>query len=288
MRRIPLALALVGAVAVTGCMSGSKAPAGTDSDGQQGVAGVNYIIKVVAPAGGAVTSVPAGINCSTAVGAVCSATFAWTQEVVLSAVATAPNVLVAWAGDCEGSALTCTLNGGADKTVVAVYGAPGSGHPNYTAAAVHVPAYNAWVANPTGAVLKCDACHGPTLAGNGIAPSCGLLPHGASASRAPCPSSGPREDRPRRHRRPRQRRGRDLHAEGQRGRQRRRLRRRWQEPADARHHGHHELRHGRRRQCSSLQERHRRQPGHGFPVRGPHQHERHQRHLAERDRLQVS
>ena len=134
MKRANLALALVGAVAVTGCMSGSKTPAGTDSDGQHGVTGVNYIIKVVAPAGGAVTSVPAGINCSTAVGAVCSATFAWTQQVVLSAVATAPNVLVAWAGDCEGSTLTCTLNGGADKTIVAVYGAPGSGHPNYTAA----------------------------------------------------------------------------------------------------------------------------------------------------------
>lgn len=180
MRRIPLALALVGAVAVTGCMGGGKSSS-TGSDGQQGVVGVNYYINVASPAGGYISSDVGSIVCGKGIDVVCSVSFQWNQTVVLTANPSGSNALIAWTGDCAGAGLTCTINAadangvknpGADKTVGAVFGPPGSGHGNFLEASVHGPAYWTWYNDPAGATLKCSACHGPSLAGNGIAPSC--------------------------------------------------------------------------------------------------------------------
>ena len=64
MRRIPLALALVGAVAVTGCMGGGKTASSNDSGVQKGVSGSYFYINVFTPpVGGIVESTPAGIKC---------------------------------------------------------------------------------------------------------------------------------------------------------------------------------------------------------------------------------
>ena len=92
-----------------------------------------------------------------------------TVTVTLTATGSGENVLIAWAADCAG-ADTCTLSAGADKTVVAIFGAPGSGHPNFMDPAIHGPAYLASVRNAN--ALRCATCHGSNLDGQSIAPSC--------------------------------------------------------------------------------------------------------------------
>ena len=71
MRRIPLALALVGAVAVTGCMGGAKSSATNDSGVQKGVTGSYYFVNLFnPPVGGIITSDVGGINCGASSAAV--------------------------------------------------------------------------------------------------------------------------------------------------------------------------------------------------------------------------
>jgi OmcA/MtrC family decaheme c-type cytochrome len=195
MRRISLALALVGAVAVTGCSGGSKPATNTGSGTEKGITGQLYYVNLFdVPEGGYVTSdiagIPAAINCGqqtsrdpvtnlpvvAVLGAACGTLgqtqYQWSQTVVLTAHPNGTNAFIGWAGDCSGSSLTCTLKAGADKTVVAIFGKAGSGHVNFTDGAIHGPAYSQYLAGANNA-LVCTTCHGPTLTGQGIAPSCG-------------------------------------------------------------------------------------------------------------------
>jgi OmcA/MtrC family decaheme c-type cytochrome len=192
MRRISLALALVGAVAVTGCSGGNKPAANTDSGVQKGVTDQYYFVNLFSkPVGGVVTSDIGGINCGAQsqtpngsvysysyynIGgvetSVCGQTqFQWVQTVTLHAAPQGSNVFIGWAGDCSGKN-DCVLSAGADKTVVAIFGTAGGGHTNFTDPAIHGPAYGQYLSATPGALL-CTTCHGPTLEGQSIAPSCG-------------------------------------------------------------------------------------------------------------------
>ena len=194
MRRISMALALVGVVAA-GC-SMSKPSTSGNTGVAKGVAGSNYYVNLFTPpVGGVITSDIGGINCGAsslgtpvldAQGVLqyapvyyagankCGQTqFDWNTQatVVLTATAQGSNVFLGWAGDCSGSEATCTLTAGADKTVVAVFGAPGSAHGNFTDPAIHGPAFAQFAAGDVNA-LKCNTCHGEDFGGQGIAPSC--------------------------------------------------------------------------------------------------------------------
>jgi predicted CxxxxCH...CXXCH cytochrome family protein len=190
-----MAAALVGAVALAGCYGGgSKSSSGTDSGAAKGVTGQFWFVNLFTPpVGGVITSDVGGINCGASgstvnstvsppqytyayYGATGSLTdhcgqnrFEWPQTVVLTASGQGGNAFLGWAGDCTGTG-TCTLKAGADKTVVAIFGKEGGGHGNFLDPAVHAPSYFAFLSG-TGP-LKCNTCHGPTLAGQGIAPSC--------------------------------------------------------------------------------------------------------------------
>jgi OmcA/MtrC family decaheme c-type cytochrome len=190
MRRISLALALIGAVAVTGC-TGGKAPAvSTGSGTEKGSAGNFFYVNLfTVPEGGTVRSSDNRINCGAAAGATLCGTlgqtqYLWAQTVTLTATPVAPNVFISWAGDCSGTG-TCVLTAGADKTVVAVFGPAGSGHGNFTSGLVHGPAYDAFAAAPTTYALKCTTCHGADLLGQSIAPSCATCHAAPTAPGAP-------------------------------------------------------------------------------------------------------
>jgi OmcA/MtrC family decaheme c-type cytochrome len=194
------------ALALAGCSS-AKAPATTAGSGvAKGSAGNFYYINLFTPpVGGVITSDVGSITCgasSVAVdktqtppqyvftpylaGEVTGVTVAasacggpnrqtqilWTQQTVtLKAFPGPGNDFISWAGDCSGAG-DCILTPGADKTVVAIFGKPGSGHPNFLDPGVHGPAYAAYVVGADGA-LDCATCHGARLTGQGIAPSCG-------------------------------------------------------------------------------------------------------------------
>ena len=64
MRRIPLALALVGAFAVTGCAGGAKPSAPATSGVQKGVTGQYFYVNIhQPPVGGTIASSDGRINC---------------------------------------------------------------------------------------------------------------------------------------------------------------------------------------------------------------------------------
>jgi hypothetical protein len=176
MRRISLALALVGAMAATGCGTGTS-PAG--SAGQApGVAEGNFKVTVQNGQAGAalkikdgyVTSSPAGINCGvSATGTdlnACEASFPVGQTVTLTATAVNGKTFLQWAGDCEGTEV-CAFTSGADKYLIASFGSytEQGVHPNWSDAAVHAAEYRA-------ASLQCNTCHGSNWKGLAIAPSC--------------------------------------------------------------------------------------------------------------------
>ena len=195
MRRIPLALALVAAVALTGCTGGSKSSATTGSDVQKGVTGQYFYVNLhQPPVGGTITSSTGGINCGASSVSVDSTvnppqyhyvyisnlcgdangqtSFPWFQAdgvtlttVTLTATPATGNAFIGWAGDCSGTSATCTLTAGADKTVVAIFGAPGSGHGFPFPGTVHGPALKS-------GTLDCFKCHGNVGQGQSIAPAC--------------------------------------------------------------------------------------------------------------------
>ena len=193
MRRISTAIALAGALVLAGCSGGSGSAAkSTDAEGMaentfavtvqngQSVGGLPgnpaFGIK-----GGRVTSVPTGIDCGEGFSA-CDAVFPNGTTVVLTAapINAATHAFVMYAGDCSGT--TCSLEGPADKYVLAMFRGVNdpAGHPNYTSGTVHGPATYGWLAGTAGA-LDCRTCHGSNLQGVGIAPSCkschASLPH---------------------------------------------------------------------------------------------------------------
>jgi hypothetical protein len=188
MRRISLALALVGAMAATGCGTGSTgaAKAGT----APGVAEGTFRITVqngqgqtrnattgVLPLelrGGVVTSTPAGIECGEGVAVQrCEAEFPVGTAVTMTATAIAPKQFLQWSGDCQGTG-PCSFSGGADRYLVASFGtyAEQGAHPNWSAAADHGAQYRAWKADPVAYGFACTQCHGADLRGVGIAVSC--------------------------------------------------------------------------------------------------------------------
>jgi len=183
MRRISLAMALIGAAAAAGC-AGKPAPS-VGSDVQQGVQGSYYFVNLFTPPlGGYITSDVGGINCGAtsvsvnnavtppqyvyqlgthaACGVAGQTQVAWSQTITLTATPETGKAFLGWAGDCTGYD-PCVLSAGADKGVIAIFGTPGSGHPNFMDPAVHSAAIT---------MLDCSQCHGASLQGQGIAPSC--------------------------------------------------------------------------------------------------------------------
>lgn len=185
MRRITLALALVGAVAATGC--GSGAPNGSTGSGSgKGIPGVEYVVTVQVNKGGSVQSgalvggvfTPDGVvNCSQAASSTaqfqtCTAVFPWNAVVSFAALPSAGSLAASrfyfegFAGDCAGTGF-CTLSGAdgnADKLVSVVFAQEPSAHPNWSGVAYGVSAHQI--------DYRCADCHGASLAGAGIAPAC--------------------------------------------------------------------------------------------------------------------
>lgn len=155
-RRISLALALLGAIAVAGCGGGAKPSSKTGSPGSSGS---TFTVTVRIEGSGTVVSSPAGIHC---VGpATCQADFAYGQGVTLSQ--TTSEYFNGWLGDCSGYA--CALSGNAEKYVVAYFSATPQSHPNFTDPAIHALE----IGNPD---LVCTSCHGANLQGMGLAVAC--------------------------------------------------------------------------------------------------------------------
>jgi hypothetical protein len=194
MRRISLALVLLGVGTVTGCYEAKKAASPATAETAKGVTGQYFYVNLFSPPiGGIVTSDVGGIDCGASSATVSNAVsppqyvyawygsapgqsnhcgqtqFQWAQTVVLTVTPQGGNAFLGWAGDCSGTG-TCTLTNGADKTVVAIFGAAGGGHGNFTDPAVHARAYFGFLSG-TG-TLQCTTCHGASLTGQGNAPSC--------------------------------------------------------------------------------------------------------------------
>lgn len=77
---------------------------------------------------GQVVSNPEGINCGDG-GSSCSASYDQSTTVTLAATAASGYVFDSWMGDCSGSAATCTLTMGADRTAYANFTSSGSPSP---------------------------------------------------------------------------------------------------------------------------------------------------------------
>ena len=188
-RRILLALALVGTISTIGCGRDDQAVEGTTAAAGK-VGSYYYVSMTTPPIGGWVSSSNGALLCGASARTVVNnqyvytyyttpsgvankctqAKVTWSQTVTLTANPASGYAFTSWAGDCSGAG-TCTLSAGADKSVAAIFGVSGSGHPNYTSAALHGPAYFAFLSATAGA-LNCPSCHGANLTGQGIAPSC--------------------------------------------------------------------------------------------------------------------
>jgi OmcA/MtrC family decaheme c-type cytochrome len=190
MRRITLALALVGAVAA-GCSGGAGSTASSNNQ-KRGVTGSQFTLSVrgetqvtvgttiyMVPAGGIVTSTPAGIDCGIpGVGAphtACSAQF--TYDAANPVVITPANDVVggvqAYAGACSGQA-PCSVLMTSDKLLLVRFAANTTGlggHPNFSDGQTHGAEYAKW-ANGDPTAYHCTSCHGAQGQGAGTAPSC--------------------------------------------------------------------------------------------------------------------
>jgi OmcA/MtrC family decaheme c-type cytochrome len=218
MHRISLALALAGAVAVTGC-GGTKNP--TDSGTGRGIPGKTFTVTVrgetptynpdplvattvFIPGGGVVTSADNTIKCGTVNGVpffACNADYPWGQPASSStATLTAtpdldpdgnpstnnPNLYYAFAGDCSGGggvgkALTCVVQGNTDRTVLVRFSDDQAGlgsHPTFSDPNVHGAQFEAGTR-----WWACKDCHGQNLEGRGLAFGCGAC-HSAATVQA--------------------------------------------------------------------------------------------------------
>jgi hypothetical protein len=193
-RQLRVLLLVACATFAPGC--GSKSSNPSSSAATKGTAGSTFTVRVNNPGstGGTVVSGTLAadgvtftaddkINCGGG-SALCSADYPWgTTGLALKAITT--QYFDGWFGDCSGTG-GCQLSGNSEKYVVAVFSATPQSHPNFTDPAVHGPAYDAFAANPATAVLNCTNCHGATLRGQGIAPSC------SSCHAWPLPAAGGR------------------------------------------------------------------------------------------------
>jgi hypothetical protein len=188
MRRISLAVALIGAVAAAGCGGGAK-PASTAT--AKGVSGNPFTVTVVitnANNGNSVASADGNINCSAApyksadgksqvIPPGCSFQFPKGTSLPIVLTATKGSLFFnGWYGDCSGALdgtgapVTCSLSGPADAYVVANFSDTQGIHPNFADASIHGPAY--WAFRKGTSALVCTDCHGSALEGAGIASSC--------------------------------------------------------------------------------------------------------------------
>lgn len=103
------------ALAVAGCGGGGGGGGGDTPPPPSG-----NTLSVAVSGNGRVVSAPAGIDC----GAQCSARFAETASVTLTATPAAGQVFSGWGGDCAGSTATCTVTMSQARTVTAAFNAP--------------------------------------------------------------------------------------------------------------------------------------------------------------------
>ena len=132
--------------------------------------GIAYAVLVNAQGGGTAYSDDGWLVCRSGY---CTGYFSWSTVAVLRAVPDPGYQLATWAGDC-GTDGPCQLGAGADKYVLALFDSlPDVAHQNYSAQALHGPAYLDFLGGRPGA-RQCSSasCHGATLNGAGIAPSC--------------------------------------------------------------------------------------------------------------------
>ncbi len=189
MRRISFALALVGAVAA-GCSGGAGNP--DSNNAKKGVGGSLFTLSVrgetqvvvagttyMLPAGGVVTSTPAGIDCgidgTSAPHTACAFKFTYdpVNAVTVNAVNNGGTGVHAFAGACSGQA-ACSVLITSDQFVAVRFASNTTGlgaHPNFSDGAVHGDEYNKWAANNPLA-YHCTDCHGAQGQGQGTAPSC--------------------------------------------------------------------------------------------------------------------
>lgn len=134
------------------------------------------------PTGGRVTA-PGGISCGVVGGVAstqCSADYPWGDPTAPTTVAftATPDAAggfghYAFAGACTGNG-PCVVRGNSDAIVAVRFARTQEGlggHPNFSDAALHEPAYRDFVAGAPGA-LRCTSCHGANLQGQGIAVAC--------------------------------------------------------------------------------------------------------------------
>jgi hypothetical protein len=191
MSRNWMALAIAGVMtAAAGCGgAGGSKPA--SSDRKQGLPESTFKVvvrgenaywdpstssTVILPRGGVVTSDVGGLSCGVdgagGLHKVCSIDAAYATTVVLTATASTTGWVHGWAGACGGTADTCPVFIGSDRLAVIRFAATTTGlgaHANFTDPAVHVVEYMKY-GQPNS--YRCGDCHGATLQGMGIAPSC--------------------------------------------------------------------------------------------------------------------
>ena len=207
MRRISLALALVGAVAAAGCGgAGGTSPA--SSGGNKGVDQASFKLVVVGegtptwdaatsttvviPKGGVVTG--GGINCGvdgTGAHTTCQVLIPYnTTAVALTATPLAPYAVWGWAGACGGTG-ACSVVMTDTRTIAIRFATSTAGlgaHPPFTDPAIHGPEWMKNFQSPVPAgTYTCSAsnCHGPQLLGVALAPACNkchMMPHTGAAS----------------------------------------------------------------------------------------------------------
>jgi len=92
--------------------------------------GTGITVTLAGKGTGTVTSSPAGINCSTAAGAICSATFQQGASVTLSESPSGTNTFGGWSGACTGTTTTCKVTVGANNNVTATFNSAVTGLQN--------------------------------------------------------------------------------------------------------------------------------------------------------------
>ena len=195
MRRISLALALLGAVAAAGCGgAGGKSPA--SSSGNKGVEDASFKLVVrgegayldpatsttiILPKGGVVTASAGGINCGVdgtgGLHKVCEALIPYsTALVTLTAKPNTPTYNVwMWAGACSGTA-SCSFAMTDTQTVgirfAADVGSLGA-HGPFTDHRLHgLEYFKVYVTKTSPLTCTTSSCHGAQLQGVGLAPAC--------------------------------------------------------------------------------------------------------------------